>query len=665
MKSKLYLGIALACSAAAAILPVHSSAAPAEGASAEPQAAQEEAAAASQEAKDSPAVSTVQDAAPLNTFDMEGVVVTASRMPQAVTDVPANVSVITSQEIEDNHYDGLPEALSHTNGVVIERSTTGEQAIVKLNGDDRVLVLVDGKRVNSDQGLGADRASADLRMVPPMSMVERIEVVKGGASSLYGSDAVGGVINIITKKGQKGIHTTIDAAYGAWHQGDYRITNQGRVNDFSWVVSGSIARRDYFKTKEYTGKKIKMPNSDSDEGNVSLRLDYDLNKRDSLTLNYSHVNTEEGGYTSSTWDGKNFAPNGFYKRIQNSVDLTYNFKGGSKAPGFLRYYHTNKYNNFIEPSYGGEFEYKTNAVEYQNGWELGKDHILIAGLDWRETKSSNDANAYESEKLENTAAYIQDTWKIGKKWSVVPGLRLDHHNKYGTNWSPKIAVNFTPDKKNQAYASWGKVFKAPLADALFTDGPYTKGNPDLDPETGWTSTVGWNHDFNEKSSLGLSLFYSEIKDAIAWVDMGPHYQSQNFNRDKKRGLELNYKQQFDKHWALDAGMSFIHREIDDGSGSGFQKDNTYSAPNSYRLGIDYRNRGWFVGLNTSIVSGINEASLGNKHYALVDLNASYTFNDTFKVYLKGLNLTNQFYTLYSVSAPGHGRFIQAGVQISF
>lgn len=652
MKSKLYLGVALACSAAAAILPVHALAADAEGAAAEQTKTAQEAAEATPVA--------------LNTFDVDGVVVTATRMPQAITDVPANVSVITAQEIEDNHYNNLKEALSNVNGVVATTGGAGSQDIVMLNGDDRVLVMVDGKRVNSDQGLGNNRATADLRMIPPMSMIERIEVVKGGASSIYGSDAVGGVINIITKKGTKDMKTTIDAAYGSWHQGDYQITNQGSVKDFSWMVSGSISRHNDMKVKDHTGDKFKAPNSDGENRNAAIRLDYQLNKRDSLTLNYAHNNAKDGANTNAS-----HTSNGsYYKRIQNSVDLTFNFKEGTKAPGFLRLSHTNKKNMYMDKGIpqAQPFKYKTDFIEYQNGWELGKDHILIAGLDWRQTKATNELMGYNNKKLENTAVYIQDTWNISKKWSVVPGIRMDHHNKYGTKWSPKVAVNFTPDKKNQLYASWGRVFKAPQADDLWYDayGHSTIGNPDLKPETGWTANIGWNHEFNKSSSLGINVFQSNLKNAIHWKEVAPWtYNALNINREKKRGLEITYKQKLNKHWSYDAGMSFTHIERNQ-EWSPDNRDYSYPSPNSYRLGINYKNRGWFVGLNTTIASGRHEATLGNKHYALIDLNASYTFNDTFKVYLKGLNLTNQFYTIgTSMYTPGRGRFIQMGVQVSF
>ncbi len=662
MKSKLYLGVALACSAAAAILPAHAMAAEAEGAAAaEPKTAQEEKAA--------------PEAAPvaLNTFDVDGVVVTATRMPQTITDVPANVSVITAQEIEDNHYNTVGEALQNVNGVVVRGQGHGEQDVILLNGDERVLVMVDGRRINSDQGIAVGRSTADLRMIPSMKNIDRIEVVKGSASALYGSDAVGGVINIITKKGQKDVKTTIDAAYGAWHKGDYQITNEGSIKDFSWFITGSISRQEYFKTKHNTFGKQKMPGSDTDDKNFSIRMDQKMGQRESVTVNYSHVNTYHGAHIMGTSGYPLFLPtgfikNGYVKRIRNATDVTWNFKEGSKAPGFLRYYHEQKYNSF-----DGEFKSKTDGIEYQNGWELGKDHVLIAGIDWRKTSASNfgngswPSNGYRDKSINNTAVYVQDTWNISKKWTLVPGLRMDHHNKYGTNWTPKVAVNFTPDKKNQLYTSWGRVFNAPQIDDLYTDGGGTLGNPNLNPEKGYTVNIGWNHEFDKKSSISMSAFYNDVKDAIYWKEMpSGDWVANNFQRDKKRGLEITYKQKLDKHWNFDAGMAFVHREVDEGSGAGLQKDAKYSAPNSYRIGFNYRNRGWFVGMNTTIASGRREDTLGNKHYALIDINASYKFDDTWKIYLKANNLTNQYYTLgTSTSHPGYGRFIQMGVQVSF
>mgnify|MGYP000984126548 CR=1 FL=1 len=128
-------------------------------------------------------------------------VVTATRTPLSVRQAPANVAVITAQEIEQNHYRSISEALEHINGVVVDRAS-GEE-YVRLNGDDRVVVMVDGVRLNNDQGVVNGRAGVDLRMIPSVKNIKRIEVVKGAGSALYGSDAIGGVVNIITKRAAK------------------------------------------------------------------------------------------------------------------------------------------------------------------------------------------------------------------------------------------------------------------------------------------------------------------------------------------------------------------------------------------------------------------------------------------------------------------------------
>lgn len=135
----------------------------------------------------------------LDEYSMNDVVVTASRMPTERMETPANISVVTAKEIEENHFADVSEALENVNGVTISRQ--GNFDGVELNGDERVVVLIDGRRLNNDQGNSTGKGRVDLKMLPSMKNIERIEVVKGGGSALYGSDAVGGVINIITKRG--------------------------------------------------------------------------------------------------------------------------------------------------------------------------------------------------------------------------------------------------------------------------------------------------------------------------------------------------------------------------------------------------------------------------------------------------------------------------------
>ena len=126
----------------------------------------------------------------IDEYSLSDVVVTAERIPTERMDTPANISVITSKDIEANHYTDITEALSQVNGVIVGHQ--GSYDGISLNGDERVVVMIDGRRLNNDQGLPS-KGRVDLKMIPTLKNIDRIEIVKGGASALYGSDAAGGV----------------------------------------------------------------------------------------------------------------------------------------------------------------------------------------------------------------------------------------------------------------------------------------------------------------------------------------------------------------------------------------------------------------------------------------------------------------------------------------
>lgn len=191
----------------------------------------------------------------LQEFALEDMVVTASRVPTQKVDTPADISVITKEEIADQNYASASDALRAIPGVNVlgsgsKGSSMGQDKIL-LNGDERVLVLVDGRRMN----LGSSgNSSADW--LPPVNAIERIEVLKGGGSALYGTDAVGGVINVIMKKGSDiGNHVTVKAAGGSWNAEQYAISASGSTDSgLGLIVSATKERRGEYKFKNANGK---------------------------------------------------------------------------------------------------------------------------------------------------------------------------------------------------------------------------------------------------------------------------------------------------------------------------------------------------------------------------------------------------------------------------
>ena len=602
---------------------------------------------------------------PADAYTMDEVIVTAERVPTSRMDTPANTTVITAEEIEANHYGSVAEALEHVNGVFVSGGGTSNNEEVRINGDERVVIMVDGRRINNDQG-SMTRASANLQSIASIKNIERIEVVKGGASALYGSDAVGGVINIITKKGDS-LRTTLDINAGSWGTYNYELTNEGSIDKLSWFVTGGFQRSNDYEFK-YNGSNQTMPDSDQQNNTFTARVDGEIDDRSSLRLNFEHKSIH-GGYCN--FYGTNFdLITHKLDELYNNVALSYHFKEDTETPGFLRIY-----NNYKWTDNQGMFNTNTTGVEYQNGWTLGDDHTLVAGVDWRESTSENISTAsYENEKIRNGAAYLQDTWKFAPKWSLVPGVRVDHHNMFGTHWTPKAAINYNANDKTQVYASWGRVFKAPTADDLFYNsvddwGYITEGDKNLKPESGHTETIGITHKLDNKTTLGASYFWSELHDAIYWVWDGAFTtKATNVTYEKKHGLELAVQKKFDDHWSIDAGYSYIKTESVGGPGSSMAVIGKNPQPNGYRLGVHFRQGSWKANLMATIGSGLDREYYTTSSYTMIDFNASYDITKNLTAYFKVNNLTNQEYQVSPggwYKYPGKGRFFQIGLTCSF
>ena len=583
--------------------------------------------------------------------DLGDVVVTAERMPSSRMNTPADVTVITSRQIEENHYQTAGEALANVSGVVVTNGNANGDTEVVINGDQRVVVLLDGQRLNNDQG-SMTRASVNLGMLPSVKNIERIEVVKGAGSALYGSDAVGGVINIITRKGKKN-ETTLDINTGSFRTHNYELTNEGSGDGWSWFVTAGVQKRGYFKFKSDNDSAARMENSDYSNNSFSFRLDKQLSANDSLQLNFNHRLAKMGilGNAAGLKQEHNY----------NYGSLTWNFKEKQPVKGFLRYF-----GNYKSTDYQGRYNTRMQGVDYQNGWKLGNNHKLVAGAEWHQSKSTNRQSGYENKKITTKAVFVQDTMRLTDKWFFIPGVRMDHHDAFGTHWTPKAAVNYRADRRTKFYGSWGRVFKAPTADDMFYTDAWMRGNPHLRPESGHAETIGVSHVFSPKASVDLSYFWSDIHDAIKWVYDSTTYltNATNVSREKKHGLQITFMGKPSAHWSYDIGYSYINTKTDGVSVLFYQ-------PNGYRLGLHYHCNRWTANLLGRMGSGLDDNTYGCRHYAVWDFNTTYKAAKNVDVYFKANNLTNQVYYLVPKSAytgwyyPLQGRSFQLGVKVTF
>lgn len=585
------------------------------------------------------------------TEDLGEVVVTAERMPSQRMNTPADIAVITAEQIEANHYNTVGEALADVNGVVVTNGNANGDSEVVINGDQRVVVLVDGQRLNNDQG-SMTRAGVSLGMLPSTKNIERIEVVKGAGSALYGSDAIGGVVNIITRKGNKN-ETTVDMNTGSFKMHNYELTNQGSEQDWSWFVTAGLQKRSYYNFNGDNDSRTRMGNSDYSNKSLALRLDKQLSVNESLRLNYNHKLADMGILGKAAGNRQ--------KHNYNYGSLTWNFKEKKPVHGFLRYFA-----NYKSTDYQGKYDTHMQGVDYQNGWKLDANNKLVAGAEWHQSESSNKQSGYENKKITTQAAFVQDTMRLTNKWFLVPGLRMDHHDAFGTHWSPKAAINYRADKQTKVYGSWGRVFKAPTADDMFYTDAWMKGNAHLNPESGHVETIGLTHEFSPKATVDVSYFWSDIHDAIKWVyDPATFLTSaMNVNREKKQGIQLSFTGKPSNHWSYDLGYSYIDSNLNGNKVLFYQ-------PNGYRMGLHYHYDRWTANLLGRMGSGLDDNTYGCRHYAILDFNTTYAPTKNVDIYFKVNNLTNKMYYLVPKSTwtgwyyPLQGRSFQIGAKVSF
>lgn len=603
----------------------------------------------------------------LQEFALEDMVVTASRVPTQKVNTPADISVITKEEIADQNYASASDALRAIPGVNVlgsgaKGSSMGQDKIL-LNGDERVLVLVDGRRMN----LGSSgNSSADW--LPPINAIERIEVLKGGGSALYGTDAVGGVINVIMKKGSEiGNHVTVKAAGGSWNAEQYAISASGSTDSgLGLIVSATKERRGEYKFKNANGKSQLLKNSGYDDTGVIVKLDQKVGEDNRIGVNFEHINAEGG----SPFGYSGFGNTDSHKRISNNVALRYDWNESSDERGYVQVYKNYQHAHFRSPvaSRQSNFTDSTIGLEAQQNFKFSDTDELTVGLEYYKTTVDN-TSLYTGERdINNKAIFAENRWEFAPSWQLNTGLRYDHHSKYGSEVTPKVALNKKFDENSNVYLSWGRVFNAPTTDDLFwhqVDSSqwgtfYTYGDPNLKPEKGYVWTFGGNTKLNEKTSLSANVFYSKITDAIDWdYTSVPNYTlAVNVNKEKRRGLELSLNHDFDDN--LSAYASYTYVQVKQDKGKGFTKDLT-TKPNIYRAGLKYKNADWLFTLNANAVTGQSEKQFVDSSYFTLDLGAQYKINDNAKLFINGYNLTNARYAEFGgLYKNGEARYPMAG-----
>ena len=406
-------------------------------------------------------------------YQTEAIVVTAGRSETAISDVPADVTLISRQQIERGNYKSISDALKGANINVVQK---GFAAYPIINGDSRVLVMVDGKKVNWDHlVVSGDTNAVDVDQIA-IGDVDRIEIVRGPNSSLYGERAVSGVINIITKRPTAGKPSgSINLQLGSWGEKRAGVNVSGGDGKNSIKVGVAHERRRDFQYKNAYGEKRTFENSDIKRTDYNVGFDRVIGN-DRLRLEFNRYESDNG-YGVFLANPRTGTANYRYRQqvVDTGYGITYMFGSEKEGEGtFLRFYRNENTSDsrFTAPYH---HELRRNSFEGQKLWMLGNNNMLIGGFLWAQEKIHETNNGALNVSAVTKAVFFDDDWQFGRGYSLKLGSRLEHHSDFGTDVTSHISLNKKFDRKTHAYVSFGQAVNNPSLKMRYANSPYWVG----------------------------------------------------------------------------------------------------------------------------------------------------------------------------------------------
>ena len=595
-----------------------------------------------------------------DTLDLGEVVVTASKTPTPARETTKPVTVIDRQEIERHTGSSISELLNQQNGIIINgaNSNPGKDKSVYLRGAGTqfTLILIDGFPVTDPSGEGG---AFDLRLLP-LESVERIEIVKGSMSTLYGSDAIAGVINIITKKaGEGAFNTTGKVSYGSFNTNEWALGVNGSSETVDYLVNLTRTQTDGISEAESPlGEKF---SDDGFERNaISSQVSIKPLNGLKITpfLNYSEY---DGDY-----DGGAFADadNRYEGTLLNTgARIQYNI-GDFEIKEATTFTQTER--KFTDGF--GVFNPEASLLNSDLYATYNKfDNVrLLAGFNIQNLDFQLDGIDEGSQIL---SPYATVFLKSGFGLNGELGLRLNQHSEYGSNWTFNIAPVYNISNSVKLLASVSSGFKAPTLNELF--GPFG-ANTDLKPQQSLTLDAGIEYRSLDGSFSASAIYFQRSIDDLISYD-GAQGGYININEQNDSGIELSTTYSFFAT-TVTAFYNYMDGAI---TQAGEEKDNLIRRPDhnfgvniTQQLGADlsFNLGGQFVGERTDLF--YNNSTFSNDEvnldsYVLLNANIQYKLlQDQLTVFTSINNLLDENYTeVYGFSTPGFQ--FKGGIQFSF
>ena len=529
-------------------------------------------------------------------YTLNPVVVTATRTEKQDLDVPATTTVLTAKEIKDSGYKNIFDAIDNQVGI----SSTGygdagqdfglSSGRTIVRGFDRgTLVMVNGVPMNLKNYNGIDSI--------PTDMVEKVEIVRGASGTLYGAEAMGGVVNIITKQSEGKTSGSVSGTVGNYYK-DYNVT----VNTDRFIISAG---------KEYSDKYTHsndFPRGSTynwwiGKGNKD-RIAISGKLTEELTANFFYVNSDitRGGYNTDSLTGAigkwyNYR----YRGTRATTGLSYAGKNnGIKATVGYNYYKIDG-DDFISkttPKLESNAKMDSYVADIQKQWNINDDSLIVGYTYRREnyegttkTKIYDGTKQFKNAHRNDNALYISYDKKFSDKFSTTFGLRGESYKDMGTSEKvalPQLQTLYKINDDTSWYINVGRAFQMPPVDSYYTSKNYTN----IVPERGWNYETGLKKVDGNKS-YKVAVYHMTFKNKFGWSGtkkLGPDGQQYVVNKGdfKNTGVELEFTNKVNEHWKYNLGLGLSNPKLYDKSAAN-PKWTQDSAKIDIAAGVTYSN----------------------------------------------------------------------------
>ncbi len=596
---------------------------------------------------------------------LDEVVVTGTRNATDVRHLPMTVTVIDRNKLTAEHQASvLPTAMHEVPGLFVTSRammgygvSTGAAGGINLRGitggAGQLLVLIDGHP--QYQGIYGHPISDSYQTL----MAERVEVLRGPASVLYGSNAMGGVLNIVTRQAKcDGVNTTVNLASGSYGTVQTEATNQVRSGRFSSTVSAQYNRTDNHR-----------PRMGFEQYGGYLKLGYDINDHWLAYIdgNVTHFNASYPGSTDKPlWDADQWITRGVvsaavenhYAKTSGALSVYTNFgrhkiDDGTADPAkpTARYFRS-------KDALTGVSWYQSAQLFEGNRITVGADYMHIYGNAYYTSKENgavlDTPNKQSGKSYRNEIAGYVDFRQDLLQWLTVDvGARVDHHSITGTEFVPQAGVVARPIATGEAKAMVSKGFRNPSMREMYL---YPPSNTDLEPERLWNYELSWRHRLADGFTYGANIFYLKGDNMIQTMQVDGKPRNVNTGEIENWGIEVEMSYPLGSHAHVRVNSSYLD-----------MKNKIVAAPTyTDYAGLDYRCGKWFITAGLQYVDelytavGANEAK---ESFWLLDASLTYALTRNVSLWARGENLLAQKYEI-NLGYPMPRATFMGGVTVS-